>query len=53
MNIEETHIEHDCRDRRHIIYISTPHYIVEECSVCGIIVKFRWKSWWKRLKSIF
>jgi len=45
--------KHDCNDFRHIVYTNTEHYTMDKCMICDTIVKFRWKSWWKRLKSIF
>ncbi len=48
-----TYAKHDCNDFRNIIYTNTEHYTTERCMLCDTIVKFRWKSWWKRLTSIF
>lgn len=48
-----TFMKHSCNDFRHIVYTNTEHYTMDKCMICDTIVKFRWKSWWKRLKSIF
>ena len=48
-----TYAKHDCKDFRNIVYTNTEHYTTERCMICDTIVKFRWKSWWKRLTSIF
>ena len=48
-----TFIKHNCDDYRHTVYTNTEHYTLEKCMICETITKFRWKSWWKRFKSIF
>lgn len=48
-----TYAKHDCGDFRTIIYTNTEHYTTDRCMICDRIIKFRWKSFWKRLTSIF
>jgi len=48
-----THAKHDCGDFRNIIYTNTEHYTTDRCMICDRIIKFRWKSFCKRLTSIF
>ena len=52
-NKSVTYTDHDCNDFRHIIYTNTKDYTMESCMICDTIVRFRWKSWIKRFKSIF
>lgn len=48
-----THPKHECNDIRNIVYTNTEYYTTERCMICDTIIKFKWKSWWKRLISIF
>lgn len=48
-----THPKHECNDVRNTIWTNTEHYTTERCMICDRIIKFRWKSFWKRLTSIF
>lgn len=45
--------KHDCEDLRNMVYTNTEHYTMDRCMICERIIKFRWKSWKKRLISIF
>ena len=48
-----TYAKHDCEDFRNVVSTNTRHYTMDKCMICERIIKFRWKSWWKRLTSIF
>ena len=48
-----THIKHDCHNYLHNVFVNSEHYKLERCGICDTIVWFRWKSFWKRLTSIF
>ena len=48
----QTYIKHDCNNIRTIIHVNTEYYTLKKCMICNKIIKFRWKSWIKRLKSI-
>lgn len=48
-----TYTVHDCEDHRNRVFSITEHYTLDRCHICDKIIKFRWKSWIKRIKSIF
>lgn len=48
-----THAKHSCNDFRNVVYTNTEHYTLDSCMICDRIIKFRWKSWIKRLRSIY
>lgn len=45
--------KHDCEDCRNVIYSNTEYYTMERCMICERVIKFRWKSLWKRIVSFF
>lgn len=45
--------QHDCKDIRHTTFVNSKEYTAEYCSICTKFTKFRWKSFVKRIKSIF
>lgn len=48
-----TYPEHDCYAWNRAHYLSTPDYHATVCGTCDKIIGFRWRSWTKRLRSLF
>nr|WP_298660287.1 hypothetical protein [uncultured Flavobacterium sp.] len=47
-----TYPKHDCSDIRNAVWTNTSTYTTERCIICDRIIKFKWKSFWKRLASL-
>lgn len=47
------HWPHDCLAWNATHYILKPDYTASACGHCGTITGFRWRSWRKRLWSLF
>lgn len=45
-----TYPDHKCTSN--VVYGNTSTYNVDTCMICDKIIKFRWKSFWKRITEI-
>lgn len=45
--------EHDCFSWNLQVYVSRKNYTASECALCKSITGFRWRSWWRRVASLF
>lgn len=44
---------HDCYAWNQQHYRLTPDYMCTECGMCGHITGFMWRSWWRRVRSLW
>lgn len=48
----KTYPEHECKDWKNPLILSA-EYTYEPCRICGKIVWFHYRSFWRRLKAVF
>lgn len=48
-----TYHPHECDSWQTLHYCNQKELNYQKCGYCGHIVRFRYKSFWRRLKSVF
>lgn len=53
LNHTSTYAPHNCADATSLHWHNTRSYQYMACGTCGQILRFRFKSWWKRLSMLW